>query len=345
MHINCINCMQNHKMKVLYHSIYAPNPYGHGGEKRSCQLQEWHADNGVEPLPLSLVPEKHLSVKALWRTFWMLLHVYGYRDWKSLYVFMRHVKNISLIYNQLVAFFQTKDVDSFHWESTRDVWYILPYLAKRYNKQVVAFPHNIEALVAGQKSTLFSWNAEQRLAREVQVLRACEKVYAISNEETWLLQLMGVNASALLYELPAVVKEQCDKVAELRKQSSKDYYLMLGSAINPPTRIGMEEVLNAWDNLVPLVVAGFGTEQLKKHESGEIHIIGGVADEQLLDLQVHCKALIVNQPATTGALTRIEEFLAAGIPIIANENSIRSYRNREGINMLTIEFFNGLKIS
>lgn len=321
--------------QVLYHSIFAPNPYGHGGEKRSCQLQEWHAANGVEFLPLSLVPEKHLSIKALWSTFWMLLRVYGYRGWKSLYVFMRHVKNISLIYNQLVAFFQTKCVNVFYWESTRDVWYILPYLAKKYNKQVVAFPHNLEALVGGQKSTLFSWNAEQRFAREMQVLRACEKVYAISNEETWLLQLMGVNATALLYQLPIAFKKQCDKVAETRKQSSKDYYLMLGSAINPPTRIGMEEVLKAWDISIPLVVAGFGTEQLKQYESGEIRIIGGVVDEQLLDLQVHCKALIVNQPATTGALTRIEEFIEASIPIYANENSIRSYRGRKGIYIVS----------
>jgi len=320
-------------MKVLYHSIYAPNPYGHGGEKRSCQLQEWHTAKGVELLPLSLVPEKHLSIKALWLTCWMLLRVYGYRGWKSLYVFMRHVKNMSLIYNQLVSFFQTKDVNAFYWESTRDVWYVLPYLAKKYNKRVVAFPHNLEALVGGQKSTLFSWNAEQRFAREMAVLRECEKVYAISNEETWLLQLMGVNASVLLYELPSAVKEQCDKVAELRKKSSKDYYLMLGSAINPPTRIGMEEVLREWHCNVPLIVAGFGTEKLKHYELGKVHIIGGVQDEKLLDLQVHCKALIVNQPATTGALTRIEEFLAAGIPIIANENSIRSYRNREGIKI------------
>lgn len=320
-------------MKVLYHSIYAPNPYGHGGEKRSCQLQEWHTAKGVELLPLSLVPEKHLSIKALWLTCWMLLRVYGYRGWKSLYVFMRHVKNMSLIYNQLVSFFQTKDVNAFYWESTRDVWYVLPYLAKKYNKRVVAFPHNLEALVGGQKSTLFTWNAEERFAREMAVLRDCEKVYAISNEETWLLQLMGVKAKALLYQLPTVVKEQCDKVAELRKQSAKDYYLMLGSAINPPTCLGMEEVLQDWNCNVPLIVAGFGTEQLKQYESGEVRIIGGVQDEQLLDLQVHCKALIVNQPATTGALTRIEEFIAADIPIYANENSVRSYRNREGIRI------------
>lgn len=321
-------------MKTLSHSIYAPNPYGHGGEKRSRQLQEWHTKNGIELIPLELKPKERLSIAALWHSFWLMLRVYGCQGWKSLYVFMRHVKNISLIYNQLDAYFQVECVDAFYWESTRDQWYILPYLAKKYNKQVVAFPHNLEALVGGQKSFLFTWNAEERFARELAVLRDCEKVYAISNEETWLLQLMGVNASSLLYELPSAVKEQCNKVAELRKQSSKDYYLMLGSAINPPTRIGMEEVLKAWDNSVPLVVAGFGTEQLKQYESGEIRIIGGVVDEQLLDLQVHCKALIVNQPATTGALTRIEEFLAAEIPIYANENSIRSYRNRDGIKIV-----------
>lgn len=317
--------------QVLYHRIFEPKAFGHGGEKRSCQLQEWHEQCGLNIVPLRVKPATSLSIVSLWHTFWLMLRVYGCRGWKSLYVFMRHVKNTSLIYNQLVEFFQHKEVDAFYWESTRDVWYILPYLANKFGKKVIAFPHNIEALVGGQLSTLFSWDAELRFAREMHVLRTCEKVYAISNEETWLLQLMGVKAEALLYQLPTAVKEQCDKVAELRKQSAKDYYLMLGSAINPPTRIGMEEVLNAWDNSIPLVVAGFGTEQLKKHESGEIRIIGGVLDEQLLDLQVHCKALIVNQPATTGALTRIEEFLKASIPIYANENSIRSYQNRNGI--------------
>ena len=320
-------------MKVLYHSIYAPNPSGHGGEKRSCQLQEWHTKSGIELIPLELKPQEHLSIASLWHSFWLMLCVYGCQGWKSLYIFMRHVKNLSLIYSQIVDFFQTKNADIFYWESTRDVWYILPYLAKKYNKQVVAFPHNLEALVGGQTSTIFSWNAEQRFAREMAVLRACERVYAISNEETWLLQLMGVNAEALLYQLPTAIKEQCQKVKERRMESSKDYYLMLGSAINPPTRIGMEEVLREWDSAKPLVVAGFGTEQLKQYESGEVQIVGGVNDEELLDLQLHCKALIVNQPATTGALTRIEEFIAADIPIYANENSVRSYRNREGIRI------------
>lgn len=322
-------------MKVLYHSIYAPNPFGHGGEKRSCQLQEWHEQCGVELMPLQIKPTTSLSLVALWHTFWLMLRVYGCRGWKSLYVFMRHVKNTSLIYNQLVEFFSQKEVDAFYWESTRDLWYILPYLANKFGKKIIAFPHNLEALVGGQQSTLFVWDAEQRFAREMAVLRACERVYAISNEETWLLQLMGVNAEALLYQLPTAIKEQCQKVKERRVESSKDYYLMLGSAINPPTRIGMEEVLREWDSAKPLVVAGFGTEQLKQYESGEVQIVGGVNDEELLDLQLHCKALIVNQPATTGALTRIEEFLAAGIPIYANENSVRSYQNREGISIFT----------
>ena len=153
----------------------------------------------------------------------------------------------------------------------------------------------------------------------------------LRSEETWLLQLIGVNAEALLYQLPSAVKEQCQQVKELRMESSKDYYLMLGSAINPPTRIGMEEVLREWDRAKPLVVAGFGTEQLKQYGFSNIQIVGSVNDEKLLDLQLHCKALIVNQPATTGALTRIEEFLAAGIPIYANENSVRSYRQRHEI--------------
>lgn len=319
-------------MKVLYHSIFLPNPWGHGGEKRSCQLQEMHKAAGLELIPLRLKPEQRLSLRCLFLTTILLLNVYGLKGWKSLYVFARRVKHISLVYDQLIAFFSNQETNIFYWESTGEFWYFLPYLAHKYGKQIIAFPHNLESLVHGKPSSFFSWTDEERMHRELRMLRDCKDVYTISHEEAWFLQLMKINAHYLPYQLPKDVKNRCAQIKEKRKSSSKDYFLMLGSAINPPTRLGMEAVINCWDTEQTLIVAGFGTEDIKNNSNNDnIKILGTVSEEQLLELQIHCKALIINQPPTTGALTRVEEFLQAGIHIIANTDAVLSYIGEAGI--------------
>lgn len=48
---------------------------------------------------------------------------------------------------------------------------------------------------------------------------------------------------------------------------------------------------------------------------------------------IKCDALLVNQPPTTGALTRVTEFLLAGIPVIMNVQSAHSHFNMEGVTI------------
>ena len=56
---------------MLHHSIYQPNPYGHGGEKRSAQLHEFFMQKGenISSLKLNLRVSYKLSylIKALYR--------------------------------------------------------------------------------------------------------------------------------------------------------------------------------------------------------------------------------------------------------------------------------------
>lgn len=145
---------------ILHHSIYPANPYGHGGEKRSAQLQEYFAGKGDAvssmQLDLKVAPKFSYIIKAL---YWVL-KIFGMRAWKNLYVLLRYVKHVAIWMPQLEKYFSQIDVTTFYWESTRDTYYILPYIARKYNKKIVAFPHNLEALVPNQQSSLFRNNRE-----------------------------------------------------------------------------------------------------------------------------------------------------------------------------------------
>jgi hypothetical protein len=116
---------------------------------------------------------------------------------------------------------------------------------------------------------------------------------------------------------------------------------MLGSASNPPTAQGMRRVLDFVSKVnpsMPLVVAGYGTELL----AGEYHelpksvsIHGSVAPAELLKMLSTCRAVLVFQEASSGALTRLQEMRLAGIPVIGNQVSLRSYGNIRGLHVLT----------
>lgn len=321
-------------MTVIHHSIYQANPYGHGGEKRSAQLQEYFAGKGDDVSSLGFDLKVALKFSYIIKALYWVLKIFGVGAWKNQYVFLRYIKHVAIWLPQLEKYFSQVDVTTFYWESTRDTYYILPYIARKYNKKIVAFPHNLESLVPNQQSSLFRYDIELAFKRELEVLGICDEVYCIASEESWLLRLWGVNASLLPYLPPREMQKQLGEIKEKRNEVAQEYYLILGSAINPPTLQGMIELLdNLKKTTIPVVVAGYQTEQLQSYASATLQIKGTVSQEELLELMLGAKALLINQPPTTGALTRIEEFLQAGIQVMVNEASIRSYWNRDGVTL------------
>lgn len=323
---------------LLHHSIFLPLPNGHGGEKRTYQLFVQCRELGYEWHNLDLsIPEK-LTIRRLGLTTMLLLRVYGICHWKSLWAFMRHVKYIALRYDALISFFRDTEEQVFLWESVRPEWYILPFLAHKYHKQVIACPHNTESLVPNQKSSLFCYSREQAFQDEIKMLRTCEQVYAISHEETWLLNLWGVNAKCYLYAPVGEILQQMLSIRLQREQiTEKSSFLLLGTAINTPTRSGMQHIIDLWQKYniqQPLHVGGYGSDTLSvPADMPQIVFLGELSDTQLQVEQLHAKALIIYQPPTTGALTRISEAIAANIPIIANYAAARSYHNLTDISV------------
>lgn len=200
---------------------------------------------------------------------------------------------------------------------------------------IIANCHNVEAL---SRSQLIEQHQLELLNYEIELLSLCSLVITISREETVFLQNLGINALFYPY-FP--VKDTLDRmlnICEKRRGRRKEDFLMLGTAHNPPTMAGMREVMTRWSDInremsnSRLFVGGFGTEPLKElADSKNVVYKGAMTNEELAEMLCKIKACIVYQGDGSGALTKICEFLLAGVPVLANSHAARSYYNMPGV--------------
>lgn len=315
-------------MKIICNTKFKLDPFADGGSKRSVQIREILKDNEVCYIEddFTLPKNTPLSTLIQWtsRAIVFIHKHYPKKGIKSLSQYVNLVKyfalRIPIVYDKYV------NSDSvFCWENTNDKNMI--YLMKATGCPVIALPHNIESLVNGYSSKSFN--------KEMDVLRQCDKVYTISKEESWLLRLIGINAYYLPYYPPKEAENMFLSIRERREERNKNErnkYLLLGSATNVPTLKGMQAIIDhiPSDTDYELIVAGYGTEALNCTKK-DISFLGTISKEMLEKLLVEIDALVIYQPPTTGALTRIPEMLVAGIPIFANFDAARNFHNIDGI--------------
>lgn len=213
----------------------------------------------------------------------------------------------------------------------------LPLAAQRCGKKVVALPHNLDSLVPDRISLLSGKVAPKWLEEELRWLRQCATVFVISREEQWLLHLHGVSALYLPYAPPPQTADYLDDIRAVRSQvPPHNFFLVLGTAGNPPTRRGMEAQLNALQSFdIQIKVAGFGTERLLAQfaHAQNLELLGSVDDAQLRQLLITCRAVLIHTQASSGALTKIPEMLRAGVPVLVNAAGARSYFYVPGVTV------------
>ena len=318
-------------MKLLVcNTKFKLDPFSDGGSKRSVQIRELLQAHGIQFIDDPFAIPKNASKRSLLK--WSLRAVrfirkhYPKHSIKSLSRYLDLVRYYALRIPIVLDKYMDQDVD-FLWENTnnRDMLYLM----KATGHRVIALPHNLESLVESS-----SVNA---LNDEVDNLKRCDAVFAISKEETWLLRLLGINASYLPYYPPAEVESFLLSIRHRREQrqpNSRKKFTLLGSATNPPTRLGMQSLIDfasVKDLPFDLLVAGYGTESLTKVCHPHISFLGTLSSEELEKLLTDVDGVIIYQPPTTGALTRIPEMLLAGIPVFANFDATRNYFGVNGI--------------
>ena len=331
--------------KIYRFSIFNSISSGHGGDKRTAQISEILFEMGIgsERLPKGMDPPVFTYHNLIMRILSLkyFLRVLKLTGWdfnpKKFYKTMRLASQLDGVFNLP----ENKTFPLILWESTRmEYSYVVPFFKSRKLK-IIALPHNIESLVPGLRSGLTNKLSPYWLSEEISLLKACDFVFAISREDTLLLKQLSVKAEYLPYYPTDITLEYLLKIREERVRKSRGIrrksILMLGSAINYPTKEGMKDRINFFrehrEICYDLTIAGYGTDQLKYLLNGEenIKIQGEVTDKLLRELMIETDLLLIHQPPTSGALTRIIESLIAGIPVTANFVSSRNYYDMNGL--------------
>lgn len=335
------------QQRAFYKNAFNLDENGHGGEKRSFQIHDLFSKN------LELI-----NVRELKNVFnpWYIRYWIGFKFLYRNKLLLKQFKNCSLVGFKVLNFVSwiksNKDIELFIWEPNYSYDdYFIPLLCRAYDIKIIALPHNIESLVLHRKSAISGRISPSWFHEELTILKSCDVIFTISLEDQWLLSLYGLTVNYLEYMPSANVIQHCKTINKKRhKAKSNDSFLMLGTAHNTPTADGMRAVI---DYVIEkkiqfnLIIAGYGTEDLVKEYKElplNVKILGSVNIDDLSSLLVSCKALLVYQKNATGVLTKLQEFVLAGIPIIANNISLRSFHNINGLhNINSLEDLNNLQ--
>ena len=226
------------------------------------------------------------------------------------------------------------------WENNYRDFFYLPYLIKKHRgMKVIGCPQNIESLVPGSDVEKFDGKKSLLLQKELEAFAQCDLVFTISEEDQWLLNLLGIPAGYLPFFPTGELLTQTQALRERRLQEgTKDFFLILGSVWNPPTFSGMHKLLQDLETISSSTsrrfkVAGYGTEAFREQfkASSHIEIVGAVSQGDLTGLMEDCSSMIINQGYSTGALTKVPEVLLAGVPMMMNAGAARSYRRLDGV--------------
>lgn len=334
-------------MNSIYRfTIFKSDPFGNGADKRTAQISEILNEEGLKwnliPSGFNSITFSYYYFKKCFRTILLFI--------KIIFIIKKPFHPLTL-YRTICFVTQFKGVFSISgssgngiifWESTKmEYSFVLPIFKKKGYK-IIGLPHNIESLVPDQRSAITNKITPYWIIDEIRLLKECEVVFSISKEETLFLRQCGIKAEYLPYY---PTKEVVDKLLATRKkriereikQKTRKKILMIGSAVNPPTRLGMADRINFFkeaNNIIcDILVAGYGTESLKSMTGNLSNLIflGEISNDFLFTLLTSIDAILIHQPPTSGALTRIIEFLIAGVPVLANFNSARDYYGRDGI--------------
>lgn len=325
-------------MQIFIITKFKSNCWGHGGEKRTAQIRKLFEGERVSSI--HLYNTQACLFTKLWYCIFPLKELrFIYKEINIQLSFIKKLIENQRISREIILLKTTKtfvDSNLILWESTDIYQWYIPYLCKYLNKEIWAFPHNLESLVPNQGNSL---NLNEWLYIEIAYLKKCNRIFTISKEENWLIETLGGESEILPYYPPIEVEKLLLTCRDKRIETkNKEYiFFIIGTAGNPPTYAGLQELIKyiqsqEWPSKITFKVAGFGTDIFKSQIwSNQIEILGAISNDQLNVHLQECSAVIINQKTSSGALTKIIELLIAGVPIICNHGSARSYYEYDGI--------------
>jgi hypothetical protein len=314
---------------VLIISTFEGNAFAGGGEKRSFQIKEILKNHNINFISYNFVPIAFIDIFRAFSIDAVFLNYRIFNDgYNTFKQFIFYKKNIEKIRREI----RTTKPKLILWEATKAIP-DLPSKIHDFSIPIFAIPHNIESLVFNQKTFFQKNNPINSLKSELSQLELCSNIFVISSFDFGKISNQHKKLKLLSYYPPNIgfFKD----IRKKRERTKGDFYLILGSASNPPTYSGMKELLiylTSKDISNTFIIAGNGTETFNKFvkEGKNFELLGLVDIFKLEYLFLNCKAIIINQPTTSGLILRLIECQISGIPIIGNLNYFEDYKNEKG---------------
>jgi Glycosyl transferases group 1 len=333
--------MARHRTRLYMTRPFRDSQFSHGGHHRFQQIKELVVDAGLPVAgEIAARHRSELSRSEAIQTMTAALSRFplaGFGCTPSLAGLFR-IGAAELALRDL----QRSDV--LLWAPSYGAHLALGRLARRKGIRVIALIHNIESLVPNQPCPIRSSRSDW-LDIELAHLANAEVIFCHSRWDQWFLCLRGLQARLLPY-YPARSRQQSLCAIRTARLTGPigDRVVVLGSAHNQPTRLGMIEQLRIikqnWEQLREIEFHFCGDQTARLHD-GElppnVHLHGYVDEESLREHLVAAKAVWFHQPPTTGVLTRIVDMLVAGVPVVANSFAARSQETINGVSMYNLD--------
>lgn len=334
--------------KYLHFSVFFDSVHRHGGTKRSQQLVEVLSEVGVE----SYNPVKPLkdSIKFSLKHPFLFLQSFLFAIYLLLFegANLKGTIQFAVSASYPLYLLNKYEPETVLHETAPGFTLMFMQFLKWKKIQYIAIPHNIEFMVPSQKPSGFR-NLAAAFASEVDGYKTASEVRVICDYDKSVLACLGINSTVFSYYPIKKDLETFSKVLKFRSQQVfENTYLALGTVGNKPTYDGVKALLDFKKqhiNDFNLIVAGYGTEKFSDHQSDTVSILGGVDSETLDDLLKTSKALLINQPQTTGFLTKIVEFNLCGITMMVLSDYVQAINLQDhGIYCVSINEIDGVGV-
>lgn len=337
-------------MKYLHFSIFLGNLERHGGGRRSEQISELLENSGLAGISVNPYFGILSSFQVAFRHPLLFLEAILF----SIYLCFKcglsliGVVKFSIYSVNLIKNIKGTEFDVLLHETAPGVSIPFMQYLKWKGVPYIAIPHNIECLVPGQVIDMFRNECYVYLA-EMTGYRAAQRVISICKFDAAILRSAGVLAEVLEYHPVRNDRVRFDYIRKSRGNCSEAVgFLLLGSAGNVPTYYGIKGLLEYFsqiDSDFCLTVAGYGTEVFKSYQNKKITVMGSVSEQEIDSLLINATALLINQPQTTGFLTKIVEMNLCGVPqIVVSDYFQIDGMERFGIIKTKIEYLSNCTI-
>lgn len=312
--------------------------YGAGGTNRTTQLEEFLRDrcNVSEIIDVDFASKTSL-IQRIKAVFVLLIkHKFKIKASKWLIMWSAHS------YCQYATCFR-ENLDASFFLLEEPPSFIAYHAAKDFGLKIILGVHNLETMVSSYTEDFFLKKPYPfSLFREIEYIKKADLVLCISREEQWLLRSFNIESHYFPYTPPKKLNEYYQKIREQRliQNNIDSFYTIVSTIHNPATlkslSVQLDELnqINKQITSFKVLLIGYGLEihKIELEKKYSFLVVEGTVDsfrmEQILQ---YTKAVLIYQNEGVGAITKIPEYLIAGIPIIANTHAARSAYNFEGL--------------